>query len=286
MEKNIQFDVRIGIIKPAIYSSDALRLRQALINFLGNSVKFTPPSGTVSFFVEQLECQDGKSLIKFAVSDTGIGIPESALDKLFEPFEQAHGVAKRYGGTGLGMSISRSIIDMLGGKVDVQSEEGKGSTFSFAIWLKEAQEKRIVAAPREKGMSLAGKRVLLVDDIMLNRMIVIELLADTGLLIDEAEDGQEGINAFAASEPYYYDIIFMDAQMPNVDGYEATRAIRALARGDAQLVPIVAMTANAFKEDVEKAIDSGMNAHLAKPLEMDKLSAILAKYLKTGDQRH
>jgi PAS domain S-box-containing protein len=287
VEKNIHFDVRVGIIKPVIYTSDALRLRQALINFLGNAVKFTPASGTVALCVEQLEYKDDQSLIRFAVSDTGIGIPKNALDTLFEPFVQAHaGIAKRYGGTGLGMSISRRIIEMLGGKIDVQSEEGKGSTFSFAIWLKEAKERRILAVPRKKEMSLAGKKVLLVDDVMLNRMIVIELLADTGLQIEEAQDGQEAITAFAASESGYYDIIFMDAQMPNIDGYEATRAIRSLERNDAQSVPIVAMTANAFKEDVEKAIASGMNAHLAKPLELDKLNAVLAKYLGAGEQRH
>ena len=287
VEKNIHFDVRVGIIKPAIYRSDALRFRQVLINFLGNAVKFTPSAGTVGLCVEQLEYKDGQSLIHFAVSDTGIGIPQNAIDKLFEPFEQAHaGIAKQYGGTGLGMSINRSIVELLGSSIEVQSEEGKGSTFSFAVWLKAAQTAQAPAvAPQIQETSLLGKRALLVDDVMLNRMIVIELLADTGLQIEEAEDGQQAIDAFAASEPGYYDIIFMDAQMPHVDGYEATHAIRSLARGDAQSVPIVAMTANAFKEDVERAIASGMNAHLAKPLEIDKLNAVLVKYLGADEQR-
>ena len=279
-EKNIHFDVRIGSIKPAVYMSDALRLRQTLINFLGNAVKFTPPQGTVGLCVDQLERGDGQSLIRFTVSDTGIGIPANALDKLFEPFEQANaGITKKYGGTGLGLSISNSIVEMMGGKIDVQSEEGKGSTFSFAIWLRDAQEKQTPAVSQEQETALAGKRALLVDDVMLNRMIVIELLSDTGLQIDEAEDGQEGIDKFAASEPGYYDIIFMDAQMPNVDGYGARRAIRALERSDARTVPIVAMTANAFKEDIERAMSSGMNAHLAKPLELDKLNEVLVRYI-------
>jgi len=281
-ENNLHFDVRIGHIHPVAYICDALRLRQVLINLLGNAVKFTPASGTVTFSVSQLEYKDGRSLIHFTVRDSGIGIANDALDKLFAPFEQAHaGIAKQYGGSGLGLSICSNIVEMMGGAIDVQSEEGKGATFSFAIWLKEAQESQdpAVASPQAREVSLAGKRALLVDDVMINRLIVVELLADTGLQIDEAEDGQEGIDAFAASAPGYYDIIFMDAQMPNVDGYEATRAIRVLERSDAQTVPIVAMTANAFKEDIEKALDSGMNAHLAKPLELDKLNEVLAKYL-------
>ncbi|MDR2696524.1 MAG: response regulator [Deltaproteobacteria bacterium] len=283
-EKNIHFDVRAGKIEPALYICDALRLRQALINFLGNAVKFTPASGTVGLAVEQLERKDGKSRIKFAISDTGIGIPEPALAKLFEPFEQAHaGIAQQYGGTGLGMSINRRIVEMMGSTIEVQSAENKGSTFSFAIWLPEAQEaEQAAAAPREREASLAGKRALLVDDVAINRLIVVELLADTGLQIEEAEDGQQCIDAFAASVPGYFDIIFMDAQMPNVDGYEATRAIRALERSDARTVPIVTMTANAFKEDIEKAMDSGMNAHIAKPLELDKLNEVLVRYLGGG----
>ncbi|MCL1985268.1 MAG: ATP-binding protein, partial [Betaproteobacteria bacterium] len=283
VEKSIQFDVQIGAITPAVYISDALRLRQVLINFLGNAVKFTSSGGTVGLFVEQLERGNGRSRIQFAVSDTGIGIPQDAIAKLFEPFEQAHaGIAKHYGGTGLGMSINRDIVELLGGAIDVQSEEGKGSTFSFAIWLKEAQEEDAPLDSQTQETSLAEKRVLLVDDVVLNRMIVIELLADTGLQIEEAGDGREAIEMFAASPPGYYDIVFMDAQMPDVNGYDATRAIRALARNDAQTVPIVAMTANAFKEDVEKAMDSGMNAHLAKPLEIDKLNDVLAKFLGSG----
>jgi len=286
VEKNIRFDVRVGAIEPAVYRSDALRLRQVLINFLGNAVKFTPPAGTVGLCVDQLEYKDGHSLIRFAVSDTGIGIPQSALDKLFQPFEQAQGIAKQYGGTGLGMSINRSIISLMGGTIAVQSEEGKGSTFSFAVWLRAEQAVQTTAvAPQMRATALFGKRALLVDDVKLNRMIVIELLADTGLQFEEAADGQQAIDAFAASEPGYYDIIFMDAQMPHVDGYAATHAIRSLARNDAQGVPIVAMTANAFKEDVERAMASGMNAHLAKPLEIDKLNAVLAKYLGAGEQR-
>jgi CheY-like chemotaxis protein len=285
-EKKLHFDVRIGDIEPTTYRCDGLRLRQALINFLGNSVKFTPSQGTVELRVDQLEYKDGRSLIRFIVKDTGIGMSQNALATLFDPFEQAHaGIAKKYGGTGLGMSINRRIIEMMGGTMDVQSEEGKGSTFTFAVWLQEAQELQVpVVAPQTPEISLAGKRALLVDDVALNRMIVIELFADTGLLIDEAEDGREGIEKFTASVPGHYDIIFMDVQMPNIDGYEATRAIRALDRSDARTVPNIAMTANAFREDIEKALDSGMNAHLAKPLHLDELNAAIAKYLGGGDQ--
>jgi PAS domain S-box-containing protein len=281
VEKNLRFEVSIGDIEPAVYRCDGLRLRQVLINFLGNAVKFTPSPGMVGLRVDQLEYKEGRSLIRFIVSDTGIGIPQSALANLFEPFEQAHaGIAKKYGGTGLGMSINRRIVEMMGGEIDVQSEEGKGSTFTFAVWLQESQEQHGPAVSASApDVSLAGKRALLVDDVALNRMIMRELLADTGLEIDEAADGQESIERFTASEPGHYDIIFMDVQMPKVDGYEATRAIRALERSDARTVPIIAMTANAFKEDIERAVASGMNAHLAKPLELDRLNGLIARYL-------
>ncbi|MDR0467062.1 MAG: PAS domain-containing protein, partial [Deltaproteobacteria bacterium] len=176
-ENALNFDVRIGDIEPVVYRCDGLRLRQALINFLGNAVKFTPSPGTVGLCVDQLEYKDGKSLMRFIISDDGIGISEKALGSLFEPFEQAHaGIAKKYGGTGLGMSISRSIIEMMGGAIEVQSEEGKGSTFTFGVWLDEAQAQPGDGdAPSAQALSLTGKHALLVDDIELNRMIVMEL---------------------------------------------------------------------------------------------------------------
>jgi CheY-like chemotaxis protein len=180
------------------------------------------------------------------------------------------------------MSISRSIIEMMGGTIELQSEEGKGSTCTFGVWLQAEQAPPDSdEAPSAQDLSLTGKHALLVDDIALNRMIVMELFADTGLQIDEASDGLEGVVRFKASESGHYDVIFMDVQMPTMDGHEATRAIRALERGDARTVPVVAMTANAFTEDIRRALESGMNAHLAKPLELDKLYEVLSRFLRT-----
>ena len=279
-EKGLNFSIRMTGFEQYEFFGDALRLRQVLINFLGNSVKFTPTGGTISLALEQLERADCKVLVNFIIQDSGIGIPEEGLTSLFQPFEQlgTHTHSK-YGGTGLGLSINKNIVNLLGGDITVQSEAGKGSTFSFAIWMKEcAAAAQHVAYDTQQGALLAGKKILLVDDVFINRMIVKELLSDSELVLDEADDGKTALDMFSASTINHYDIIFMDIQMPNMDGYEASLAIRAMDRQDAKTIPIVAMTANAFKEDVEKALQCGMDAHLAKPLELDKLMEILVKY--------
>ncbi|MDR2523832.1 MAG: response regulator [Synergistaceae bacterium] len=281
-EKNIVFETAFEMLSPAAFISDSLRLRQVLINLLGNSVKFTPECGRIEFRVKQKERQEGKSLVEFSVRDSGIGIPADKLERLFQPFEQGGSqISKRYGGTGLGLAISRSIVRLLGSDIVVESEEGEGSVFRFALWLTHSaamlEEEQPIADA--EGV-FANKRALLVDDVLVNRLIAVEMLDSTGLAIDEAEDGLLAVQAFEESQPGTYDIIFMDVQMPNMDGYEASDAIRALARPDAKTVPIVALTANAFKEDVDKAISHGMNAHLAKPLEYDKLLEVCARYLK------
>jgi CheY-like chemotaxis protein len=278
--KQLHLDAHIGKIAPPAYRCDGLRVRQTLINLLGNAVKFTPTPGTVGLRVVQLAYKDGRSLIRFVVSDTGIGIPQKVLDTLFDPFEQARaGLTKEYG-TLLGLSVSHRVIALMGGTIDVQSEEGKGSTFSFAVWLQETQTPALPAAT--PAISPVGKRALLVDAVPLTRMISLETLAGAGMQIDEAEDGQEAVEKFAVSEPGHYDVIFMDVQTPKLDGYEATRAIRALQRSDARTVPVIAMT-DVFHEDDETVLAAGMNAYLTKPLDLDRLNALLAKHLGGGD---
>ena len=279
-EKNIEFEVRIEDLEKSQFICDALRLRQVLINLLGNAVKFTPECGKILFLVRQLERKNHKTLLLFSVSDTGIGISEQVLATLFTPFEQGGGhISKQYGGTGLGLSISKSIVRMLGGDIEVTSFEGKGSEFCFDLWLTEDESEAADAVPTDDLSMLRGKRVLLVDDVAINRIIVTEQLSTTGLIIDEAEDGVAAVEMFSASPVGHYDIIFMDVQMPRMDGYQASEAIRTLDRPDGPRVPIIAMTANAFKEDVEQAFAHGMNGHLAKPLENDKLMEALAKIL-------
>ena len=279
-EKNITFDVLINELEENMFISDPLRLRQVLINLLGNAVKFTPEFGTVTFRIQQTERANGKTHVAFHVKDTGIGIAKDALAVLFTPFEQGGGhIARHYGGTGLGLSISKSIVILMGGDIEVDSVEGKGSEFFFDLWLREDHNATESEIRVDDTSMLPGKRVLLVDDVDINRIIVTEQLSQTGLVIEEATDGKEALEMFKASDVGYYDIILMDVQMPEMNGHEASRAIRSLPRADAATVPIVAMTANAFKEDVDLALANGMNSHLAKPLETERLMEVLVSFL-------
>jgi signal transduction histidine kinase/CheY-like chemotaxis protein len=279
-EKNILFTVNQDNLNFDNYISDPLRLRQVLINLLGNAVKFTPECGEITFDLRQAEHEDGRNKIFFSVNDSGIGIPPSQMDMLFKPFEQLGGhITRQFGGSGLGLSISQSIVQLLGGEIKAQSIEGKGSTFSFELWLKEDSSYQ-EADPQALNdfTSFSGKRALLVDDVEINRIIVMEQLSETGMIIDEAGDGVVAVDKFRSSNIGFYDMIFMDVQMPNMNGYDAARAIRAMDRPDATSVPIIAMTANAFKEDVDQAIASGMNGHMAKPLDAEKLMELLFSF--------
>ena len=280
-EKNIAFGAILTEFYPSTFLTDPLRLRQVLINLLGNAVKFTPEYGRVEFRVEKKEQSEGRALIKFSVSDTGIGISDEAQSTIFQSFEQAgNTISRKYGGTGLGLAISNRIVQLFGGDISVTSKLGMGSEFSFSIWLKETEsdlsDQEGISDPTGK---FAGKRALVVDDVEINRMIVLSMLETTGMIIDEAEDGKVALEKFSRSPEGSIDIVFMDVQMPHMNGYEAAMAIRDLNRSDAYNVPIVALTANAFKEDVDTALRHGMNAHLAKPVEIDKLVEILFKFL-------
>ena len=283
-EKNIDFKTAFNFNTKHLFITDSLHLRQVLVNLLGNAVKFTLQNGTIEFKIQEKEQRDNMTLLEFSVKDTGVGISGEAFVKIFQPFDQGNPqTAKNFGGTGLGLTISKHIVELFGGKISVDSKVGKGSTFSFSIWMREIQsklpEKIETSNPTGK---FNGKKVLLVDDVDINRMIVVSLLEleEIGLVIDEAEDGLEALNKFKDSEINEYDIILMDVQMPTMNGYESAAAIRSLEREDASSVPIIALTANAFKEDIDKAISSGMNAHIAKPVELDKVMEVLFKFLK------
>ncbi|MDR3052086.1 MAG: PAS domain-containing protein [Oscillospiraceae bacterium] len=279
-EKGIAFVTDFDDFTGAAFRSDSLRLRQVLINLLGNAVKFTPECGRVAFSIRRKERRPGETLVAFSVRDTGIGVSQEAMATIFQPFEQAGGITRKYGGTGLGLAISRRIVHLLGGDITVESAPGEGSDFRFEIWLKETEAGHTDrVAFSDATDQFAGLRGLLVDDVAINRMVVMSLLEMTGMQIDEADDGLAAVQMFRDAPVGTYDIVFMDVQMPNMDGYEATAAIRALGRPDAA-VPIVALTANAFKEDIDRALACGMNAHIAKPVEMDKLTGILFRFLK------
>jgi CheY-like chemotaxis protein len=280
-EKNINFIADVYGYSPSTFMTDSLHLRQVLINLLGNSVKFTPELGTIEFRITRLDRKDGKSLMEFMVKDTGIGISEEAQRNIFKPFEQGGGkITKQYGGTGLGLTISRHIVNLFGDDIRVKSEAGKGSEFSFRIWLQETEEQvpiqQITKDPKDR---FVGKRVLIVDDVDLNRKIAKAMLKVTGISVDEAVDGSAALKMFEESPEHTYDIILMDVQMPIMDGYQASMAIRGLNRIDARSVPIIALTANAFKEDIDKALEAGMNAHIAKPIKTDKIVEVMSQHL-------
>ncbi|MDR3201370.1 MAG: transporter substrate-binding domain-containing protein [Spirochaetales bacterium] len=283
-EKNIDFQTDFRSL-PGGVEGDKLRLKQTLINILGNAVKFTPEGGKIEFIAaanDAGEQREGSLVgVTFTVSDSGIGMSEGQLSKLFTAFEQTDSsIAVRYGGTGLGLAISQNLVQMMGGLITVRSKQGEGSSFSFTLSLKKTADSSDEEAQTDDSLpDFGGKRILLVEDIEINRVILAELLAETHIAIEEAADGEEALLKFSEAPEKYYDLIFMDVQMPNMDGYEATRRIRALTRADAAAVPIVAMTANAYREDIQRALEAGMNAHVAKPIDLPAVIRVLSEKL-------
>ena len=279
--KDIEFVVLYEGIDNLAVLGDRLRLKQVLINLLGNAVKFTPEEGRITMKVKLLSATENALTLYFGVSDSGIGIEPDRVDALFHPFEQADSsIAVRFGGTGLGLSISQNLIQQMGGEISVQSAVGEGSTFEFTLAMPHIEFVEQMKETASTGeIHFHGKHILIVEDIEINRAILIELLSGFELELDEAEDGLEAVEKFKASPVGTYELIFMDVQMPNLNGYDATKQIRALAREDAKTVPIIAMTANAYREDIELSLQSGMNAHLAKPIDMDEVIKALSKWL-------
>ncbi|MDR2124918.1 MAG: response regulator [Desulfovibrio sp.] len=294
-EKRLQFTASIDERIPPVLRGDSRRLAQVLANLLGNAVKFTPEHGSISLEARLTSTYGAGCVLQISVADTGIGIDKDVLSRLFTSFEQAEsGISRKFGGTGLGLAISKRIVEMMDGRIWVESEPGKGSVFTFTIRAERAEQD---AAPDDSPPAgdvasvgedddaqadatdqFAGRRVLLAEDIDINREIVVALLEPTGLTVDCAENGAEALRMFSG-RPEYYDLILMDVQMPEMDGCEATRRIRALQTARAREIPIVALTANAFREDIERCLQAGMNEHLGKPLDYNVVTAVLRKYL-------
>ena len=277
---------------PPVLVGDDQRISQVITNLLSNAVKFTADEGTITLETRFISEKDGVCCIRVSVSDTGIGISDEQQEHLFKSFEQADaGTSRRFGGTGLGLAISKRIVEMMGGRLWVESEIGKGSTFTFEIFLARDSEADsgglfgIDAEEQDNGRpdNFEGYSILLAEDVEINREIVIYLLEPTGISIDCAENGSQAVELFQES-PEKYDLIFMDMQMPEMDGCEATRRIRALGIPAAAAIPIIAMTANAFREDAEKCFEAGMNAHLGKPLDTSAVFGVLRKYLTHNAQ--
>lgn len=273
---------------------DSLRLNQVLSNLLSNALKFTPAKGMIKLRVSKTSEDQENVYLRFEVIDTGCGIAEENYDKIFESFEQENvDVTYKYGGTGLGLSIVKRFTGLMGGGIHVTSVQGSGSTFTVDLPFGKIKEsgKPTRFSDIDGRSDLArdcyvidydfkGKRILLVEDNELNREIAEELIGATGASVESAEDGVQAVEKFKESAEGYYDLILMDVQMPHMDGYEATRCIRALGRSDAQKVPIFAMTANAFAEDVQKSREAGMNAHISKPLDIRAVYKQMNRYLQ------
>ena len=259
------------------FLTDGLRLRQTLGHLLSNAIKYTPEHGKITLTVKEKDRKDDKVLMSFSVKDTGIGIPQDKRAIIFLPFEQAQIEGTKYtSGSGLGLVIVRKILELFDTQIILQSEVGQGSEFSFDVWIQEEDTSSKSAI--EHLAHFAGQRALVVDDVRLNRIVLVNLLQEVGFAVDEAKDGKEGVEKFENSPENTYSIIFMDIQMPVMDGWEAAQFIRNLLRPDAKTIPIVTVSANAFPEDIEKSLASGMNAHYAKPIGKSVLSEILGEY--------
>ena len=277
--KNIEHNDVIG---------DKLRLQQIFMNLMSNAIKYTPDGGNISFSVNERKInKNTAACFEFVFKDDGIGMSKELAEHIFEPFVRAEDLrTSKVQGTGLGLPITKNVINMMNGSIEVKSELKKGSTFFVTIFLllqdkakNDKESENVSDMTKIHTGDFSGKRILLVEDNDLNREIAREIFEMSGLIVEEAEDGQIAFDKFSESDDNYYDMIFMDVQMPNLNGYDATRAIRNLKSQYAKNIPIVAMTANAFVEDIKTSEATGMNEHLSKPIDFAKLEQILEKYL-------
>lgn len=275
-----------------VYIGDDMKLRQILINILGNAVKFTPKDGTVELRVETTARFHHKSTLRFTIRDTGAGISKDFLPKIFNAFTQEKtSVENRYGSTGLGMAITKGLVDLMNGEISVESEKGVGTTFMVTVTLTEADENaeirnttktetEMVSVPEEAAAAeLSGRRILLAEDMPVNAEIVKEVLKMKGIETEHAENGSIAAEMFKSKPEGYYDAILMDMRMPVMDGLESTRQIRSASHPDAKSIPIIALTANAFEEDVQRSMQTGINAHLSKPINPEDIFTTLAELI-------
>ena len=278
-ENNIQYIADIQL-KNHWFMADSLRLNQVLVNLLGNALKYSRPDGHVWLTVRETEEEKGFSNLYFQVRDDGIGIAPEKQQLIFRQFEQADNSENaRKQGTGLGLAISRRIVRMMDSDIKLESEPGKGSSFSFNVKLQPVSGEKTTVTSQPEEISFPGKRILVVEDNELNMEIICTILENYGIKTEQAVNGKEAVRRMEESVPGYYDMIFMDIMMPEMDGLEATRTIRNLDREDCKKIPIYAMSANAFDEDVKRSLASGMNGHLSKTVNLQVLYKTLQKLL-------
>ncbi len=291
-EKGISYSCEVRGSADLTCIGDDMKLREVLINLLSNAVKYTPSPGTVTFITEETARFEDNVTLRFTVKDTGIGMDKDFIPKIFEPFSQEkNDCGGMFGSTGLGMAITRNMIDMMNGKIDVESEKGKGSVFTVTVTLKTAQDTGLsaedtgAAGNEEKEtvtdlVELEGRHILMAEDMIINAEILKNILESCGVEVDHAPDGKACVDMFRESPAGRYDAILMDIRMPVMNGLEAAEQIRSLDRKDARTVPIIAMTANAFDDDVKLSLQSGMNAHLTKPVEAEHLIETLQRLIR------
>ena len=300
IEHSHEVSVNVEKLEHEKVIGDALRLQQCFVNIMGNAIKYTPDGGKIGLEVREKESkQQNIGCYEFVFSDNGIGMSKDYIEHIFEPFtREEDDRTSKIQGTGLGMTITKSIVTMMDGDIKVESEPGKGSRFTVTVCLKLQETNKVVpdvnmynsvnarkeAIDEITNFNYENRRVLIVEDNELNMEIAIEIFKMAGMETDTAENGAEAVDKFTEHEENYYDMILMDIQMPVMNGYEATAAIRAMDRSDAKHVPIVAMTANAFAEDIRDSKRAGMNAHLAKPIDFGHLTDILKRYLGKIDK--
>ena len=283
LNRDLTFTVRRAKLETPYVLADAVRIREVLVNILGNAVKFTNDGGNVRFETDyQRGADDRHIIVRYRVTDTGVGMSEEFLGQVFDDFAQEeNGARTQYKGTGLGMAITKQYVDMMGGTISVESKKGSGSTFTVELPMELTTKENVVQqeVPQTKD-SLNGIRVLLAEDNELNAEIAEVQLEELGMKVTRAIDGKQAVEFFVDSPEGTFDVILMDIMMPEMNGYEATKAIRSLDdRPDGRTIPIIAMTANAFAEDVQASMDAGMNGHLSKPIVIDEVVKTIARNL-------
>ena len=284
----LAFSMEAREIRHQNFYGDKLRINQILINILSNAIKFTPKGGRVEFLAEETDrgCKDGQVCYRFTISDTGIGMTEEFVEHIFEPFSRNTNTVG-IEGTGLGLSITKGLVDLMDGKIWVKSRQNEGSVFCVEIICETMQGEAAVKQDgdgeperQDDAQILTGRCFLVAEDNAINSEILCELLKMYGARSVVMTDGIQAVEEFQRAEPGTYDAVLMDIRMPRMNGYDAARAIRRMAKEDAGTIPIIAMTANAFAEDVQEALEAGMNAHVAKPIDVkilrDTLTGLLA----------